>query len=431
MNRFSTHIVRLAGLLLLALMATSPGHSALQIDITGGTESGLPIAVVPFGGAMPTQIDQIVAANLSRSGRFTPMESGRMPERPAAREEASLSAWRAAGQDYLVIGRGMSVSDGWRIEFHLIDVNSGEELIGHAITARERDLRAAAHRISDLIFEKITGIRGAFGTRIAYVTEIRRGDGERRYTLEIADADGHNPQTVLESSLPIMSPTWSPDGRQLAYVSFEGRSSGIWVQNLQTGERYRLTNFPGINGAPAWSPKGDKIALTLSKDGVPNIYVIDLNTRQLEQVTRSSAIDTEPAWMPDGETLVFTSNRSGQAQVYQQHLGEDRARRLSFDSPYMAGPAVSPDGEYLAGVVTGFGGFRVGVQNLSTGVLQVITSQGQEERPSFSPNGVMVIYATRERGRAVLRISPVAGEGYQTLSFERGLVRDAAWGPFR
>ena len=420
----------ISALFVLGLMVSNSSHSALQIEITGGSESGLPIAVVPFGGAMPVAIENIIAADLARSGRFLPMARSDMPERPTQVEEVSLSSWRGVEMDYLVIGRGQPVADGWRIEFHLIDVNSGEELIGHAVTARERDLRAAAHRIADLVFEKITGIRGAFSTRIAYVTEYRLDDGERRYALEVADADGYGPQTVLESSQPIMTPTWSPDGRQLAYVSFEGRRSSIWVQNLQTGERYRLTDFPGINGAPAWSPCGDKLAITLSKDGNPEIYIVDLITRQLSRLTKNSAIDTEAAWMPDGRSLVFTSNRSGQAQIYHQRIDESSARRLSFDSPYMAGPAVSPDGEYLAGVVAVSGGFYVGLQNLSTGVLRIISTQGQEERPSFSPNGVMLIYATREQGRSVLRVSPVVGEGHQTLRLERGLVRDPAWGPF-
>lgn len=424
------------GILLAALLAAGgllalPAQAALQIDITGGADSGAPIAVVPFGGDAPVDLGAVVSADLARSGRFAPMPEADMPERPQSLSEATPSLWREAGMEYLLMGRARQTDSAWRVEFYLVDVNSGEDLIAHAITAPPSELRAVAHRISDLVFEKVTGIRGAFSTRIAYVIEIRQPDGERRYALEIADADGHGPKTVLESGRPIMSPTWSPDGRQLAYVSFEGGSSGIWIQDLGSGDRYRLTDFPGINGAPAWSPDGERIALTLSGGGAPNIYVIDLQTRDMKQVTRGGAIDTEAAWMPDGEALLFTSNRSGQAQVYMQRLDDRNARRLSFDSPYMAGPAVSPDGKYFAGVVSGSGGFRVGVQNIETGALRVISDQGHEERPSYAPNGVMLVYATRERGRSVLRISPATGGGHQTLSFDKGLVRDAAWGPYR
>ncbi|MGC9455881.1 MAG: Tol-Pal system beta propeller repeat protein TolB [Halothiobacillaceae bacterium] len=431
MKRRSRLIPWQVWLLIVGWLLAAPVQAALKIDITAGADSGAPIAVVPFDGDLPVDVASIVSADLARSGRFAPMPVADMPERPSTLSDATLSLWRGAEMEYLVVGRAMPAGSDWRIEFYLVDVGSGDDLIAHAITARDSDLRAAAHRIADLVFEKVTGIRGAFSTRIAYVTEFRQADGERRYALEVADADGYGPKTVLESARPIMSPTWSPDGGQLAYVSFEGGSSGIWVQDLGSGDRYRLTDFPGINGAPAWSPDGNRIAVTLSGGGSPNIYVIDLQTRELEQVTRGGAIDTEAAWMPDGEALVFTSNRSGQAQIYMQRRGDNRARRLSFDSPYMAGPAVSPDGKYVAGVVSGFGGFRVGVQNIDTGALRVISDQGHEERPSFSPNGVMLVYATRERGRSVLRISPVTGEGHQTLSFEKGLVRDAAWGPYR
>ncbi|HHQ69193.1 MAG TPA: Tol-Pal system protein TolB, partial [Halothiobacillaceae bacterium] len=302
-------------LLMLALLLLQNRAYALTIDIVGGTESGVPIAIVPFENEdrASDSISQIVAANLSRSGLFAPLERSAMPGFPATPDQLRVDNWRAGRAQYVVIGSLQRYEQGFRAEFHLLDVTRGDWLLGRRISAPVDGVRQIAHRISDIVYEEITGERGAFTTRIAYVKEQGQ-PGDKTYTLQIADADGANPVTILTSKYPIMSPTWSPDGQQLAYVSFEGNRSGIWVQDLG-GYRYQLTSYPGINGAPAWSPDGGRIAVALSKGENPNIYVIDLETRQVEQITRERGIDTEPDWLPDGSGLIFTSNRFGSPQV--------------------------------------------------------------------------------------------------------------------
>jgi len=423
------HRLVFALLPLLALVA-NPAHAVLEINISGGQESGVPIAVVPFAGTTNAGVAKIIAADLGRSGQFAPLKTAQMPGQPSMPDQVQFDQWRAGSAQYLVIGSAARQGANLKVTFYLLNVANGQQMTGRVITASASANRTIAHRIADIVFKQITGIRGAFDTRIAYVTEIDSGK-KRRYTLEVADSDGANPQVVLNSDYPIMSPTWSPDGSQLAYVSFEGNRSAIWVQDLSTGKRYRLTRFKGINGAPSWSPRGDKIAVTLSKGGNPDIYVINLDTRAITQVTRNGAIDTEPAWFPDDQTLIFTSDRSGQPQIFEKKIGSDTARRLTFDTSYAAGGAVSPDGKTIAYIAGGQSGFRIAAQNVASGNMRYISDGGSEERPSFSPNGVMLIYATHALGRSVLRISPAQGQGTQTLSYARGKVRDPAWGPFR
>ncbi|TKA88449.1 Tol-Pal system beta propeller repeat protein TolB [Guyparkeria sp. SB14A] len=419
-----------ATLLAGALAFVLPAQAALEIDISGGTESGVPIAVVPF--EQPGAVDdlaRIIGDDLARSGLFAPIARDAMPGRPASPDQLRIDDWRAGKARYLVMGQVESDGDKLRTRFYLIDVSSGERLAGSQITATASADRSVAHRISDIVYEELTGERGAFSTRLAYVTE-RGTPKDRTYTLQIADSDGANPRTVLESPYPVMSPSWSPDGGQLAYVSFEGNRSAIWVQDLSTGERYQLTDYSGINGAPAWSPRGDKIAVTLSKGGNPDIYVIDLDTRRTTQWTRSGAIETEPTWYPDNRTLAFTSDRFGQPQVFRKAGPDDRARRLTFDAPYAAGPRVSPDGERLALVVRDDRGFFVAEQSLDDGERTLLSRGGGEERPSYAPNGAMVVYAAQSGSGSVLKISPAIGGEPQTLSYDRGKVRDPVWGPF-
>ena len=427
-RRASIMVVTLAGIG-VALMA-GPARAALEIDITGGTETGVPIAVVPF--QQPGQADdlaQIVADDLARSGLFAPIDRAAMPGQPASPQQLRIDDWRAGKSRYVVMGQAEVQGDRLRARFYLIDVSSGERLAGSQITAATSAARSVAHRISDIVYEELTGDRGAFSTRLAYVTE--RGAGENKvFTLQIADSDGANPRTVLESPYPIMSPSWSPDGGKLAYVSFEGNRSAIWVQDLASGDRYQLTDYPGINGAPAWSPRGDKIAVTLSKGSNPDIYVIDLDTRRLTRWTRSGAIETEATWYPDNRSLAFTSDRYGQPQVFRQSGPDDRAMRLTFDTPYAAGARVSPDGQNLALVVRGDGGFFVAKQSLDDGTRQLLSRGGSEERPSYAPNGAMVVYAAQSGSGSVLKISPAIGGEPQTLRYDRGKVRDPVWGPF-
>ena len=421
-------VVTLAGIA-VALMA-GPARAALEIDITGGTETGVPIAVVPF--QQPGQVDdlaKIVGDDLARSGLFAPIARGAMPGQPVSPQQLRIDDWRAGKARYVVMGQVDAQGDRLQARFYLIDVSSGRRLAGSQITAAASAARSVAHRISDIVYEELTGDRGAFSTRLAYVTERGRGD-DKVFTLQIADSDGANPRTVLESPYPIMSPSWSPDGGKLAYVSFEGNRSAIWVQNLATGDRYQLTDFPGINGAPAWSPRGDKIAVTLSKGSNPDIYVIDLDTRRLTKWTHSGAIETEPSWYPDNRSLAFTSDRYGQPQVFRQSGPDDRAMRLTFDAPYAAGPRVSPDGKSLALVVRNDNGFFVAEQSLDDGDRKLLSRGGGEERPSYAPNGAMVVYAAQSGNGSVLKISPAIGGEPQTLRYDRGKVRDPVWGPF-
>lgn len=423
---------RLGLWLMLAILPVA-GHAALKIDIQGGQESGVPIAVVPFATTTNTDFSSIIRADLARSGQFAPVDVAQMPSQPSTPAQIQFDQWRAGKAQYLVVGKVDRQGDGYEATFYLFNVTNGQQMTGRVISAPMSAERSIAHRIADIIFKQITGIPGAFDTKIAYVTETDGPLSKRRYTLEVADSDGANPKTVLSSTYPLMSPTWSPDGTKLAYVSFEGNRSGIWVQDLRTGHRYQLTKFPGINGAPSWSPKGNKIALTLSKYRSPNLYVVDLDTRNLTQITNDGSINTEATWLPDNRTLIFTSDRSGSPQLFEQQIGSHSAQRLTFGIPYAAGAAVSPDGKTLAMIAGGNGRFRIAVQSLSGGGsdLRYISQGGAEERPSFAPNGTMLIYASQAGGNSVLKVSPIAGEGSQTLRFAKGKVRDPAWGPYQ
>ncbi|MDD3516939.1 MAG: Tol-Pal system beta propeller repeat protein TolB [Chromatiales bacterium] len=428
-------------LLLWLLCLAVPAQAALEIRITQGVEGALPVAIVPFGwpaqvGTSPLDVAAVVSADLHRSGLISPLPVARMPERPTRAAELDVRKWRQQRVDYVAIGQLIPASGGrYNVQFQLFDTISGEQLMGYSIPAEARTLRQAAHHVSDLIFERLTGKRGAFNTRVAFVSAQRSQQGgsvRSQYMLQVADADGYNPRTIFRSGQPIMSPMWSPDGRRLAYVSFEGRRPAIWVQNIDGGERQRIAAFPGINGAPAWSPDGSKIAMTLSKDGAPNIYVYDLPSQRLIQITNTNAIDTEARWMPDGRSLVFTSDRAGSPQIYQVGLdGQDyRARRLTFEGNYNAAVSVSPDGKTLAMVHGGGGRYRIATLNLHNGNFRVLTEGRLDESPSFAPNGSMILYATDDRGRGVLAAVSEDGRVRQELILQDAEVREPAWSPF-
>ena len=411
------------------LLAAAPGHAQLRLDITQGVRDAVPIAVVPFGGqaeGAATDVAAVVANDLRMSGRFAPLERRDMVARPTAAAEIRYEDWRLLKSDFIVVGR--VEPDG--VSFELHNVRTGASLLAQRLPSSEKGLRATAHRIADLVFERLTGIRGAFSTRIAYVAVDGKPPAQR-YRLLVSDADGYNPRTVLESREPIMSPAWSPDGQNLAYVSFEGKASAIYVQRLATGERRRVSARAGINGAPAWSPDGRKLALTLSRDGNLDIYTLELATQTLTRVTSDDAIDTEAEWSRDGQSLYFTSDRAGNAQVYRVALDEARrAERVTFTNGYNARPRVSPDGKELAMITLDRGGYRVGVMDLASRNLRVLTSSRQDDSPSFAPNGALVIYATREGGRGALAIASSDGAFQQRLSSDQGDVRDPAWQPF-
>lgn len=424
----------LPGLLALGLLlAASPGHAQLRLDITQGVRDAVPIAVVPFGGQAEggaVDVAAVIANDLQMSGRFAPLERADLVARPTSGADIRFEDWRLLKSDFIVVGRIEPAATGLTVVFELFNVRTGASLLAQRLPSSERGLRVTAHRVADLVFERLTGIPGAFSTRIAYVTMDGRPPAQR-YRLVVADADGHNPRTAMESGEPIMSPAWSPDGQNLAYVSFEGKASAVYVQRLATGERRRVSARAGINGAPAWSPDGRRLALTLSRDGNLDLYTLDLATQTLTRVTSDDAIDTEPEWSQDGRALYFTSDRSGNAQVYRVALDAARkAERLTFMNGYNARPRLSPDGKELALVTLDRGGYRIAVMELASGNLRVLTDARQDESPSFAPNGAMLIYATRDRGRGALAIVSSDGRFKQRLSSDQGDVREPAWSPF-
>lgn len=426
-------VTRFTALLLLLFLA-GPAYSALTIEITQGVEGAVPIAVVPFGwtggGPAPENLSAIIGADLNRSGRFESLPDRDMVAHPTDATQVQFHNWRMVNVDYLVIGRIVPGPGGkFDVQFQLFDVFRGTQLIGFSFPTAQGDLRRVAHHISDLIYKEITGERGAFNTQIAYVTTSGTGD-RKTYTLIVADSDGFNPQTILTSQQPLMSPSWSPAARRVAYVTFENKTAEIYTQEVGTGTRRKLASFKGINGAPAWSPDGRRLALTLSRDGNPEIYVMDVNGGSLQRLTNNAAIDTEPTWTPDGRSLVFTSNRGGSPQLYQMPASGGAAQRLTFEGNYNAGADVSPDGSKIA-LVNGEGGrYRIAVYDLKTRRMRVLTDGNLDESPSFAPNGSMIIYATGAGNREVLAAVSVDGRFKQRFSLQAGNVREPAWSPY-
>lgn len=426
---------RLSFLFMLVFLAWQGTVEArLTIEITGGAEGAQPIAIVPFGqpvGTPPQEdIAGIVAADLGRTGRFKPMPRADMLTTPHTAEEVDLRDWRLLNMDNLVVGEVKSGSaGGYDVGFVLFDVFRGEQLAAMTFASTPAELRYTAHRIADAIYERLTGAPGVFATRIAYVTSERDPSGGQQVTLRVSDADGYNPQTIVSSKDPILSPAWSPDGRRLAYVSFENRQIAIYVQELASGNRERVASHKGINGSPAFSPDGRYLAMTLSKGGNPDIYVMDLITRELRQLTDHFAIDTEPAWSPDGSHLVFTSGRGGNPQIYKVPAAGGEAERVTFEHDYNGRASYAPDGRSLVMVTRVDGRFRIGLLDLDTNTMRLLSDGSLDESPSFAPNGSMIIYATLHNGRGVLEATSVDGKVRQRLSQDRSEVREPAWSP--
>jgi TolB protein len=419
---------------LWGMLPASPARAQLRIEITSGVTDPIPIAIVPFAhsglAAGAVDIASIVERDLEGSGRFRAMARRDMLTQPTRAAEVVVGDWKMSRCDYIVVGRVTASGAEWVIEADLVNLLTGQRLASPRVTVSSASPRTGAHRLSDIIYQKIIGVRGAFDTRIAYVS-VEGEPPAQRYQLIVADADGENARTVTEAAQPIMSPAWSPDGEWLAYVSFERRVSSIYLQRLRTGERKLVSARVGVNGAPAWSPDGSKLALTLSgTDGNLDIYVLDLATQALTRVTTDPAIDTEPTWA-DAHTLYFTSDRGGGPQIYRTTLGGDsRPKRITFGSAYNARPRLSPDGSLLAFVTQDGSAYRVAVQDLASGTVRILSKGRLDQSPSFAPNGAMLIFAGRENGAGLLETVSVDGLTSQRLKSDRGEVREPVWGPF-
>ena len=426
-------LVRLTATALL--LGCGIAQAELRIEITKGVDKAVPIAVVPFAwqgpGTPPLDAAAVVAADLARSGRFAPLDRKDMLQRPTTGADVNFGDWRIQGSEALIIGRVLQPGpDQYEIQFQVFDVLRGEQLLGYRQPTTAADFRRSCHRVADLIYEKLTGIRGVFGTRIAYVTVVR-GAGRSNFRLIVADADGENPRVMLEAPEPIMSPAWSPDGRKIAYVSFEARRSEIYVQDLRSGARKRVSARPGVNGAPAWSPDGSRLAVSLSRqDGNLDIYTLDINTQVLTRLTTGSSIDTEPAWSLDGQQIYYTSDATGGPQVYRVPAEGGSAQRVTFEGTYNARPRVAPDGKQLAVVHNDRGNYRIATVDLARSTTQVLSDGRLDESPSYAPNGEVLIYATREGSRGVLATVSADGRIKQRISAVEGDVREPAWSPY-
>jgi len=414
------------------LLFSSASMAQLEIQVTRGIDNPTSIAVAPFAwdglGAAPEDFAQIIDSDLARSGQFSPVSRRDMLSLPTRAEDIFYRDWRAIAARYLVIGR---VSKGvqLRVEFALYDVERGIELFSSQVTGPEYEARMVAHRVADAIYEKLTGIQGAFATRLIYVSVTRNPEGKDFYRLTVADADGQRPIVLLEGRDPILAPSWSPDGKEVAYVSFESSRPAIYRQVLATGAREQLTNFRGLNNSPVWSPDGKSMALVLSKDGSPDIYLLDLETKQLTRLTRHYAIDTEPTWMPDGKSLLFTSDRGGRPQIYRYTLATGKIERVTFEGRYNARARVAEDGRNVALVHQRDGRFHVAVFDLITERMTVLTETSLDESPSIAPNGSLVIYATKRGERSVLGAVAVDGGVKFSLPARSGSVQEPAWSP--
>jgi len=424
--RRRTLVSLLAAGALPALPVTS-AFAQFRVEVSGVGLTQLPIAIAAFRGDVqaPQKIGAIVRADLERSGMFRPVDTTGINADENTRPD--LAVWRQKGADSMVTGSVTLLADGrYDVRLRLWDIVRGQDLGGQSYTVGPADLRLSAHRISDFVYEKLTGEKGIFSTRIAYVTKAAQ-----KYNLWVADSDGEGAQSALTSPEPIISPAWSPNGSQLAYVSFESRKPVIYSHDVASGKRRLLANFRGSNSAPAWSPDGKQLVATLSRDGGSQLYSIGLSGGEPKRLTQSSSIDTEPAFSPDGRYIYFVSDRGGAPQIYRMSPGGGNAERVTFTGSYNISPAVSPDGRWLAYVSRVGGAFKLHVMELASGTVTPITDTTADESPSFAPNSRLIVYATQQQGREALMTTTLDGKIKAKLSGASGDIREPDWGPFQ
>ncbi len=424
---FMTRFIQLAGALMLcALFLAGTAQAQLRVDISGTGAQQFPVAVSDFTGDPAGRlIAEVIRADLTRSGQFRLINT--TGASLAIDAPIAFAEWRTRGADYVAYGTVNKTADGrYEVRYRLADAINQTNLDGVAYTGTDRELRRIAHQIADRIYERITGVPGVFATRIAYVLKIGN-----TYELQIADADGQNPQVALRSREPIISPAWSPDGSKLAYVSFESGKPVVYSHELATSKRVPVANFKGNNSAPAWSPDGSTMAVVLTRDGLSQIYLLNANDgSNLRRLTRSPLIDTEPVFSPDGQSIFFTSDRGGSPQIYQISTTGGEARRITFNGEYNISPRISPDGKALLVVTRRGGAFRIASIDLASGQETLLTQGPDDQSPSFAPNGKQVLYAARQGGRNMLAGVSSDGRMRQTLSVLNGEIREPTWGPF-
>ena len=427
-------LIRIA-LLGLALLAGAV-QAADPLVVSTGSDRAIPIAVVPFGWqggtVLPEDLATVIGNDLRNSGMYEPIPRQNMISLPTSAAEIIYRDWQALGAQYVMVGSIVPSGARLQVQFALFNVATQQQVVAGTVGGTTDQLRDMAHHIADQAFEKLTGIKGAFSTKMLYVTAERFGVNNTRYTLQRSDYDGARGVTLLQSREPILSPRYAPDGRRIAYVSFEQRRPRIFMQHIDTGRREQLTNFEGLNGAPAFSPDGNRLAFVLSKDGNPEIYVMDLGSRQIQRVTNSGSIETEPFWGKDGQTLYFTSDRAGKPQIYKQSIYGGAAQRVTFTGNYNANPKLSADEKTLVMIhrQDGFTNFKVAAQDLVTSRLRILSETSLDGSPTVAPNGTMLIYATRQQGRGVLMLVSTNGRVRLPIPTAQGDVREPSWSPF-